>query len=173
MKTETRLRKLDTVLRNNFDDLQKETEARITKKIGSFQKNIKDNATEDISGYIDELFEETENTINSHLKKAKDEMKKAAPELPVRKATESEADFQVRTQEYQEERAKYEEFVAAKASGLSWIGKILSGICLRIKEFFISLWMWIRSRANDIQEKIASFLEWISSTFRGAVSHFN
>lgn len=165
--------KTETVLGNDFNDLQEESELCISEEIQNFQNNIKGKSTEDIPDCIDEVIEKIANHFGSQVKKVKDEMKKAVPKLPVRGATESEADFQVKIQEYQQERAKYEKFATAKISRLHWIAKILSGICLRIKEFFISLWMWIRSRANDIQEKIASFLGWIRSTFRGAVSHLN
>ena len=138
--------------------LQNRIQTDLERQVEKARREVANCNDEDIDSIVDNQFDglncvfmESSNDLREYVKSKK-------PNKPEGPDAEYDQDFK-----------KYKSFVQYSTRILYRLTEFIKDVFTQIKEFFHSLWNWIKSKMQGIDQKVTEFIEFMKTKFGGLV----
>ncbi len=144
--------------------LQQSVQNEFEKQLEKTKREIEESGmgADEIDDFVDRQFD----VLNKEFQQRSDELKVYVKSKKPTKPTSNDPKEKA---EYDEKVEEYKSFVEYSVTIISRLTDFIKEVFLKIKEFFRSLWNWIKSKFQDVAKKVGEFVAYMKEKFGGLV----
>ena len=157
------------VLRSQANAMKVNVETKVETRVADFKEKYKDATDEELNEFIDRAFEDVEMEVRNQLANMKEEVKSHAPKKPVRIPDESDEVYQRKLTQYDQDKQDYMQYVGFVAGFLKGLANLFKEIFQSIREFFRSLWNWIKQALKNIAKRVSDFVNFLKEKIASGI----